>query len=98
MEKTFMIEFDLPRALSEEFVALIPEQRYVVNQMMADGKLRSYSLAMDRSKLWAIVSAASEFEALELISEMPLADFMIPEISELMFHNAMNRVMHFSLN
>ena len=93
-----MIEFALPRAMSEEFVSLIPEQRQVVNQMMAEGKLRSYSLAMDRSKLWAVVAATSEFDALELISEMPLADFMIPQISELMFHNSMDRVMHFSLN
>lgn len=93
-----MIEFTLPRALTEEFLSLIPEQRFVVSKMLAEGTLRSYSLAMDRSKLWAIVSADSEFEALELISRMPLAEFMIPEISELMFHNATDQVLQFSLN
>lgn len=98
MEKTFMIEFELPEQLTEEFLALIPQQRYVVNQMMAGGKLRSYSLAMDRSRLWAVVNADSEFEALEMIAQMPLTDFMVPHVSELMFHNATDQVMQFSLN
>ena len=93
-----MIEFTLPRALTEEFLALIPKQRYAVNQMMAEGTLRAYSLAMDRSRLWAIISAESEFEALEAISQLPLTDFMIPEISELMFHNTTSQLMQFSLN
>jgi len=93
-----MIEFTLPRALTQEFLTLIPKQRQVVNQMLVEGKIRSYSLALDRSKLWAVVTANSEFDALELISGMPLSDFMVPEISELMFHNSTDMVMHFSLN
>lgn len=98
MEKTFMIEFTLPRALTEEFLALIPEQRYAVNQMLAEGTLRAYSLAMDRSRLWAIVAAESEFDALDVISQLPLTEFMIPQISELMFHNTTTQIMQFSLN
>lgn len=98
MGKTFMIEFELPQQLTEEFLALIPQQRYVVNQLLAQGKLRSYALAMDRSRLWAIVSAESEFEALELISQMPLTEFTVPLVSELMFHNATDLIMQFSLN
>ena len=93
-----MVEFDLPQQLNEEFLALIPKQRYVVNQMLAQGKLKSYSLAMDRSKLWTVVSAETEFEALELIAQMPLTEFMFPTVSELMFHNATDLMLQFSLN
>ena len=98
MKKKFMIEFELPEELTEEFMALIPEQRQVVNQMMSDGMLKSYSLAMDRSVLWVIVEANSEFEVMELIAQMPLSDHMHPYISELMFHNEAEVMSPFSLN
>lgn len=98
MKKPYMVEFDLPENFNEEFMALIPRQRYVVNTMLAEGRLKSYSLSMDRSKLWAVVLADSEFDALEAIALMPLSDYMTPNISELMFHNAGDSVMHFSLN
>ncbi|MCB0572606.1 MAG: hypothetical protein KDC66_22720 [Phaeodactylibacter sp.] len=93
-----MVEFELPDTFSEEFMALIPRQRYVVNTMLAEGRLKSYSLSMDRSRLWVVLLAESEFEALETIAQMPLSDLMEPSISELMFHNSADAVMHFSLN
>lgn len=93
-----MIEFELPDELTEDFMALIPEQRMVVNQMMSEGKLKSYSLAMDRSVLWVIVEATSEFEVMEIIAQMPLCDYMQPYVSELMFHNGAEINSPFSLN
>ena len=98
MKKTFMIEFDLPQNLTEEFLALIPKQRYMVNTLLASGTIKSYSLSMDRNRLWVVVSADSEFETLEIIEQMPLADFLIPTVSELMFHNGAEVLMQFSLN
>ncbi len=98
MKKTFMIEFDLPESFDEEFMALIPKQRYVINSMLAEGRVKAYSLAMDRSKLWAIMSGESEFEIMESIAQMPLSEYMSPNISELMFHNSSDAVMQFSLN
>ena len=85
MERTFMIEFELPQNLTEDFLALIPQQRYIVNQLLSEGTLKSYSLSMDRSRLWAIIAADSEFDALEVISQLPLSEFMAPLVSELMF-------------
>lgn len=98
MKHTYMIEIELPDEMNEEFMALIPQQRYVINQMLAEGAVKSYSLSMDRSRLWVIVSAASEFEVLELIESFPLKDFMTPHLSELMFHNSADMLMQFSLN
>ncbi len=98
MKKTYMVEFELPETLTEEFLALIPQQRYMINNLLADGTLKAYSLAMDRSKLWAVLSADSEIEAMEVVSQMPLADYMTPLLSELMFYNGAEMVLQFSLN
>ena len=98
MKKLFMIEFDLPENLTEEFLALIPKQRFMVNNLLAEGTLKSYSLSMDRSRLWAVLAADDEFEAKEVIEQLPLSDYMFPTVSELMFHNASDMVLQFSLN
>ena len=98
MKKQFMVEFELPEIMDEKFMALVPKQRNAVNKLLADRKLKSYSLSMDRSVLWAIFVAESEFEVLEMISEFPLADYMTPYVSELMFSNTESQVLQFSLN
>lgn len=98
MKHTYMIEFELPDVMSEEFMALIPQQRYIINQMLAEGTIKSYSLSMDRSRLWVVMSAASEMEVMEIVNTFPLRDFMNPHLSELMFHNTADMLMQFSLN
>jgi muconolactone delta-isomerase len=98
MKKLFMIEFDLPEILAEEFVARIPAQRAMVNKLLASGQIKSYSLALDRSRLWVLMLGESEFEVMETISRFPLIDYMEPFISELAFHNSEEQVMQFSLN
>lgn len=98
MKKAFMIEFELPEIFTEEFMALIPQQRYVINNMLLEGKLKAYSLSADRSKLWAIAIGESEEDINEILQLMPLIDYMTPHITELMFHNSAERIMQFSLN
>lgn len=98
MRKAFMIEFDLPQVFTEEFMALIPKQRYVLNELMSRGDVQSYSLALDRSRLWMIAVGETEFEIMELIEQLPLSIFMTPDISELMFHNTASLSLEFSLN
>jgi hypothetical protein len=98
MNKTFMVEFDLPEIIDEEFMALIPKQRYVINSMLAEGRIQSYALSTDRSRLWAVIKGESEFDVMESISQMPLSPYMVPHISELMFNNTADALMHFSLN
>jgi hypothetical protein len=93
-----MVEFDLPAEFDEAFMALIPKQRYVINQMLAEGSVQNYSLSLDRSRLWVVMTAASEIELMEDIARMPLIDYMTPHVSRLMFHNSAMDVMQFSLN
>ena len=98
MKKAYMVEFSLPDTFDEEFLELIPKQRATVNQMLIDGQLKSYSLSMDRSRLWAVVIGTSEFEVMEILAQLPLSDYMTPSISELMFYNASEVMLQFSLN
>lgn len=84
----YMIEFNIVDNNSEAFFELIPAQREKINKLMSDGKMLSYTLNADRTKLWCVINASSEFEALELISEFPLINYMTPNISLLMFHNS----------
>jgi hypothetical protein len=98
MKNAYMVEFDLPEVFDEEFMALIPRQRFVINQMMAEGSVQNYSLSLDRSRLWAVMASDNEFTLMEEISRFPLIDYMIPHISRLMFHNSSSDVLEFSLN
>ena len=98
MKNAFMVEFELPEEFTEEFMALIPKQRYVINQMLAEGTIQNYSLSLDRQRLWAVMVSDSEFTLMEEITRLPLIDYMTPYVSQLMFHNSAADVLQFSLN
>lgn len=84
----YMIDIDLPEQLDAAFLALIPAQRTKINQLMTKGMISSYSLALDRSKLWVVLLSESETEAWEVYETFPLADYMNPSLVELAFHNS----------
>lgn len=85
-----MVDFTLPEVLTEEFMELIPYQRVVVNKYFEEGKLLNYALSLENSKLWAIFSANSELNVMDLIADLPLTSFMSVEISMLTFYNTMD--------
>jgi len=84
----YMIELALPGSLTEEFIALIPQQRAIVDKLMANGIVLSYSLAVDRSRLWIVITGSSEEEVLDHLYTLPLTKFMKVHIQKLSFHNA----------
>jgi Muconolactone delta-isomerase len=95
----FMVEFELPYEMSEDFVSMIPQQRQKINEMMEQGKIFTYALSADRQKLWCVMRAQTELEVMAFIAEFPLIDFMRPTIHELMFNNTVAiRMPLFSLN
>ncbi len=95
----FMVEFMLPDVMSEDFVATIPQHRLKINELMKEGKITSYSLAADRTKLWCIIRAETEYEVMAIIADFPLIEYLEPTISELMFNNMVAfRMPLFSLN
>lgn len=88
MENCYMIEFELPEMRAAEFLDKIPQQRQEAARLMQCGIVKSYALSRNQSRLWIVVSAGSEFEALNIVSQLPLSRFMIPSISALLFHDA----------
>jgi muconolactone delta-isomerase len=88
----FMVDFTLPKELTDEFVALIPRQRAFINRFTENGKLLSYALALEHGKLWAVFSVDSETELLDLINELPLTPFMKVRMMELTFFNSSNPI------
>ncbi len=86
---TYMINITLSSLIDENFVSLIPKQRAHINKLMNKDIVLQYSLAIDRSRLWVILKAKSENNAMDIISEFPLIHYMQPEITELAFHNSL---------
>lgn len=95
----YMVIIRFATFFSEEFVALIPDQRTQINSLMEKGIITSYSLSANRSMLWVTMLATS-LEAVEkTLRMMPLFKFMRYEVVELMFHNSpVHAQMHFSMN
>lgn len=85
--KQYMVDIDLPDTISEEFMSLIPQQRNQVNKLMLEGKINSYTLSLDRTKLWIILSAKSDGDVFRLLATFPLRRYMDAKIVELAFHN-----------
>ncbi len=96
--KQYMVEFSIPEPLTDDLLDLIPEQREVVDDLFTNGKLLSYSLSLDRTRLWALMLADSESELLGLIDSLPMTPLMDFDYSELMFHNSVHLIPAMSLN
>ena len=96
--KQFMVIFDLPSPLSEEMLDLIPEQKTAMDELFTSGKLLSYTVALDRSKLWAIFLAEEESELISYIDHFQMTSYMDFDYKEIMFHNTVHLMPTMSLN
>ena len=95
----YMIDILLPDVFNDEFVSLIPAQRAHVNGLLDERQISSYTLSLDRSKLWATVPANSEEEVMDILAEMPLMKYMKVSIYELAFYEtATMGMLQLSLN
>lgn len=93
-----MVEFDVPEPLTEDFLGMIPDQRHALDHLFTDGKLLSYTVASDRTRVWAVMIAESESELLRHIDELPLTPYMDYDYCELMFYNTVHLMPEMSLN
>lgn len=95
----YLVDVEVSGALSDDFISLIPEQREHINQLMAEGTLSSFSLSLDRTRVWITINAETEDEVKEVIESMPLSEYMKANIYELAFFNiAGNGLPAISLN
>jgi muconolactone delta-isomerase len=86
-----MAEIYLPEEFTQEFMSLIPSQRSHINQLMSEGVISSYTLTLDRSRLWVIFLADSSEVVWEALDGFPIIQYIEADIHELMFHNTVSR-------
>ncbi|GAB4336049.1 MAG: hypothetical protein OHK0038_14150 [Flammeovirgaceae bacterium] len=98
--KKYMIDISLPETLSDEFLALIPDQQKVVSELFENGQITNYALNTENTRLWVTISANSEAEVWETLGKFPLISFMDVNIYELAFHHRaiLTAMPSFSLN
>jgi muconolactone delta-isomerase len=95
----FLADISLPAILTEEFNALIPEQRSFVDTLMLEGRILNYSLSLDWTKLWMVFAADSHREIDSIIELFPIASFITYTVHPLAFHNSSTLLLHrLSLN
>jgi muconolactone delta-isomerase len=94
----FMVVFDLPLDFTSEMVNTIPKQRKRVDEFFQTGKLLSYTLAADRSLLWAIFVCDTEHELVRLVNKLPMTKFCTYSIYDTMFHTTAQVFPSFSVN
>lgn len=91
MEPLYMIELELLNVRTEDFISKVPKQREVLHNLIAAGVVKSYTLALNHSKLWLVATADNEFEIMTLIAQLPLSELMIPSITPLLSHETQNQ-------
>ncbi len=94
----YMVEFDVPQPFTEELMSMVPAQRNAIERLFSAGKLLSYTVAADKSKVWAVMMAESESELLSYIDELPMTPYMDFDYCELMFYNTVHFMPAMSLN
>ncbi len=99
MTNQYLVEIDLPGVLTPDFADLIPAQRATVNRLLQNGDIRSYALALDRSKLWVVMVGKTQDQVEKLLDSFPIIDFCETSIKELLFHDmAMHELPRMSMN
>ena len=94
-----MVTMDLPADWPQALAQAIPEQRTMVNRLMADGVIQSYSVSADRTTVWLVlVVEDTTFAVDELLREFPIIEFAEYQWEPLLFTNDSSSVMHYSLN
>jgi hypothetical protein len=95
----YMIEMDLPVPFDDEFLSLIPRQRAMVNRLMNKGIITSYAVSLESGRLWMMMLAESEQNALGIVSEFPIYRHVTYKINKLTFHNSIGlAIPQFSAN
>ncbi len=87
---TFKIDITLKNSFTPDFISLIPSQRKCVDELMNEGVIISYALALDRSRLWVVMESKSEEHVMDVLAKFPLIKFMDPQINELAFYDSIH--------
>lgn len=90
----FQIHITLPNMFNQQFTALIPEQRRVVNKLLAAQVILSYALDMERQNLWITIQAKNQLQVMNVLSTFPIIKEVKVDIFELSFFDTVPVSMH----
>ena len=82
----WMIRLRFPAFPTQEFLQLIPAQRAIVDRLLRQGVIRTYSLTGDRRELWIVLRAENESAMQTVLNKLPLSEFAQITAQEAMFH------------
>lgn len=94
----FMVDFTIEYRESEEVEHLLLYQKTIIQKYLSQGKLLNFAFSFEKSKAWAIFSASSIKEVLNMLLELPLSKYTKYEISKLSQYNVHSVTHDFSLN
>lgn len=83
----FMVTIHLPEAPSADYFALIPKQRNMIVELLASGRINSFSLGKNRDKAWMVASCRDREALQAILRKFPMHRYFEYEISELILHD-----------
>ncbi|MBK9283985.1 MAG: hypothetical protein IPM51_06645 [Sphingobacteriaceae bacterium] len=78
----------LPDFFTVRFHHLIAAQRSLVNELLEDHVILSYSLDIERKNLYVYIQAKNQTEVMDILSTFPIIKEVKVEIHELAFFNS----------
>ncbi len=93
-----MVEFDLFDDLMINWKSIMILQKERAKMLFKEEVLISYSFCLDPLRFWAVISASSETELLEIVHKFPLSEYLDFDYYALSFHSSMDPVPAISLN
>ncbi len=82
--KTFLVDILLPKNMQEDINKAIPAQRKIVNVLLNEGIILSYSLSKKLNRLFIVMTQDSEEDIMITVQRFPIYKFIMDyEIIEL---------------
>lgn len=92
--KTFLVDIILPEKLQEDINKMIPTQRKIVNTLINEGIILSYSLSNKRNRLFVVISQETEENVMITVQRFPIFKLIVDfEIIELLSHETVSSEM-----
>lgn len=82
----YLVDISFPINFDENFMKLVPVQKDHINYLVSKGIVVSYSLSLDRTRLWVNIKAKSEEEIKDTLSAFPLYSYFKYTVFPLAFH------------
>jgi hypothetical protein len=69
--------------LSDEFMALVPDHRAYIEQLISKNIIEHYAVTMETQRAWITFNAADKRQVARLLRKSPLAIYWTYEVDEL---------------